>query len=296
MAEQKFGGRHTEQKLAALESYLQAYAKALKNQPFGRAFLDAFAGTGKVELQAQSTPLLGSVDAERFIEGSAQRALRCDPPFDEYIMIEKSAAKVRDLNKLKAEFPHIADRIHVKRGDANDELKTFCEGRDWGNWRAVVFLDPFGNQVSWQTIEKIAETKGIDLWYLFPAGPGVHRQISKSGTVDPTHEESLDRLVGTREWRLAFLTEETEDDLFDPVRTVPRKTATPESITKFMIERMKKPFGGRVLDEWLPLSTKGIKYSLIFASANPSSKSWALASRLAGAVLRSQKRGRNKRH
>lgn len=296
MTEQKFGGRHTEQKLAALESYLHTYAKALKKQPFERAFLDAFAGTGKVELQARSTPLLGSIDAERFIEGSAKRALRCDPPFNEYIMIEKSAAKVRDLNELKVEFPRIADRIHIKRGDANEELRVFCEGRDWRKWRAVVFLDPFGNQVSWQTIEAIAGTNGIDLWYLFPAGPGVDRQIGNDGTVDPTHEESLDRLMGTRDWRTAFLTEEAEVDLFDPARTISRKTATPESITKFMIERMKKPFGGRVLEEWLPLSTKGIKYSLIFASANPSPKSWLLASRLAGAVLRSQKRGRTKRH
>ena len=79
MAEQRFGGRHTEKKLEALESYLKIYSQALKNQPFKRAFFDAFAGTGRVELLAQSTPLFGSIDAEIFIEGSAVRALRCDP-------------------------------------------------------------------------------------------------------------------------------------------------------------------------------------------------------------------------
>ena len=72
------------------------------------------------------------------------------------------------------------------------------------------------------------------------------------------------------------------------------KTATTESITQFMIDRMKTLFEGGVLDEWLPLSTKGIKYSLIFASANPNPKVWALASKLANGVLRSTKRGRAK--
>lgn len=296
MARQKFGGQHTEQKLAALEAYLRAYTTALKNQPFSLAFFDAFAGTGKIEIQAQDAPLLDGLDAEQFIDGSAQRALRCDPKFSEYIMVEKSRSKARDLDKLKTDYPEIADRIQIRRGDANDELKSFCKDRDWRRWRAVVFLDPFGNQVSWRTIETIATTKGIDLWYLFPAGPGVHRQISGDGTVDATHEESLDKLMGTRDWRSAFLKEETYGDLFDPARTVSKKIATPESITKYMIERMKGPFEGRVLDEWLPLSTKGIKYSLIFASANPSPKAWTLASRLASDVVRSKKRGRTKRH
>lgn len=296
MARQKFGGSHTEQKLAALEKYLKAYTTALKNQPFNLAFFDAFAGTGQIELAKNTAPLLAELDAQRFIDGSAQRALRCEPKFNEYIMVEKSPSKVRDLNKLKLEYPDIADRIHVRRGNANDELTKFCEKRDWQKWRAVVFLDPFGNQVSWQAIQVIAATHAIDLWYLFPAGPGVHRQISGMGTVDTTHEGSLDRLMGTRDWRTAFVKEEKTDDLFHHGRITAKKVATPESITRFMIERMKIPFDGRVLDEWLPLSTKGIKYSLIFASANPGANAWKLASRLAGDVLRSEKRGRAKRH
>ena len=50
MAQQRFGGSHTERKLEALAAYLQAYTTALKNQPFQIAFFDAFAGTGRIEL------------------------------------------------------------------------------------------------------------------------------------------------------------------------------------------------------------------------------------------------------
>jgi three-Cys-motif partner protein len=68
MTRQRFGGPHTEQKLAALEKYLQSYAQALKKQPFRIAFFDAFAGTGKIELPSTDAPLLGEVDAQRFCD------------------------------------------------------------------------------------------------------------------------------------------------------------------------------------------------------------------------------------
>jgi three-Cys-motif partner protein len=42
----RFGGPWTVEKLEAVRAYLSAYAQALKNQPFERNYIDAFAGTG----------------------------------------------------------------------------------------------------------------------------------------------------------------------------------------------------------------------------------------------------------
>ncbi len=42
----------------------------------------------------------------------------------------------------------------------------------------MVFLDPYGMQVEWSTIEALAATKAIDLWYLFPLGVGVARLLT----------------------------------------------------------------------------------------------------------------------
>jgi three-Cys-motif partner protein len=149
--------------------------------------------------------------------------------------------------------------------------------------------------VSWETIIAIAATEAIDLWYLFPAGLGVYRQISKSGDIHETHEASLDKLFGTHEWRNVFVETQSENDLFE-ARENRKKQATVESVTRFMAERMRTVFKGGVLDEWLPLGSKGIHmYSLMFAWANPSKKA-KLAGKLARAVLRSNKDGRTKRH
>lgn len=291
MVRQKFGGQHTSQKLVALENYLQKYTTALKKQRFKLAYFDAFAGTGAIELTQSSAPLLDGDNGTNIVEGSVLRALRS--PFDEYIFVEKSPSKVRELQKLKLSHPHIADRIAIKRGDANEQLRAFCKGRSWNEWRAVVFLDPFGNQVAWETIASLATTRAVDLWYLFPSGLGVFRQIGRDGTVHYTHGASLDRLMGTPEWRTTFLRDEVIGDLFTGQRAIARKEATPESITRFMIARMKTVFEGGVADDWLPLGSKTDKYSLLFAWANPSEKA-KLAGKLAVAVLRSTKRGRIK--
>ncbi|MGH6870482.1 MAG: three-Cys-motif partner protein TcmP [Rhizomicrobium sp.] len=204
------------------------------------------------------------------------------------MFVDCKRANVRELESLKVEYPEIADRIEVRYSDANEELRKFCS--DWPrNRRAVVFLDPFGNQVEWSTIEAVAATRAIDLWYLFPAGLGVHRQISKAGD-HAGREASLDKLFGTQEWRTAFVTATDTSDLFG-LRIEKARVATPESITKFMIERMKRIFKGGVLDDWLPLGAQGRhSYSLIFACANPSASNLAL--KLAKAVLGRKKRGR----
>jgi len=293
VAAQRFGSIHTVEKLEKLEGYLRAYSTALKNQDFNLIFFDAFAGTGDIQVADEEGALLDGVDDySPFIEGSSQRALQLGKAFDEYIFVEKNRTKARELEKIKQAYPSIADRIDVRCADANDALLKFCSDTNWETSRAVVFLDPYGNQVKWTTIEAIARTQGIDLWYLFPAGLGVHRQISNEAVVHASHEASLNEMLGTAGWRTAFIEEQNTRDLFGPRKEL-AKVATPKSVTLFMIERMRRTFLGGVLDEWLPLGSRGIHmYSLIFAWANPSPKA-ALAGKLAAAVLRSKRSGRS---
>jgi three-Cys-motif partner protein len=287
---QRFGSAHTKSKLDKLEAYLRAFTTALKHQRFELIYFDAFAGTPDIDVGSADVPLLSAQDFRPLIQGSSRRALKF-ANFSKFIFVERKRANVSELVSLKREHSALSERIEIRHGDANVELQRFC-----GNWprmrRAVVFLDPFGNQVTWDTLTRIAATRAIDLWYLFPAGLGVHRQIGKSGAAHADHHAaSLDKLLGTPDWRAAFAETKETADLFGPTRQQ-RKTATPESITEFMIARMKRIFAGGVLDEWLPLGSEGRhSYSLIFACANPDPKANTLAMRLARAVLKSDKNG-----
>ena len=198
------------------------------------------------------------------------------------------------LEKLRSGFA--GKTIEILNSDANAGLKKLCLERDWKKCRAVVFLDPFGSHVEWSTIVALAETRAVDLWYLFPAGLSVHRQVrSADGTVHESHQASLDRILGTKNWRTAFAEQlDGEPDLFEAARPQTRKVVTAASATHFMIDRMKTVFKGGVLDEWLLLGSGNVHmFSLLFAWANPSEKA-KKAGDIARAVLKSGKHGRAK--
>jgi len=290
---QRFGSAHTKRKLDKLEEYLRVYTTALKDQNFKLLYFDAFAGAGEIQIGSDASLLDAVDDYTPFIKGSAERALRFKEQFERYIFVDVKGTNVTALQALRSKHKDIADRILIRKGDANNELLSFCNSTDWSRCRAVVFLDPYGNHVRWETLVAIARTEAIDLWYLFPAGLGVYRQISKKGLVDKSHEASLDKILGTKAWRNTFVESRMEPDLFGSRETL-EKRATVESVTRFMADRMKEIFKGGVLDEWYALGSRKIHmYSLMFAWANPGEKA-KLAGKLARAVLRSQSDGRAK--
>ena len=94
-----FGGGWTEQKLNILSDYLSAYNKALKNQPFSRVYVDAFAGTGYRQQRQDQFQLpslfeeAGQDESQRFLKGSAKRALEARPSFNRYIFVNQIPRK-----------------------------------------------------------------------------------------------------------------------------------------------------------------------------------------------------------
>ncbi len=288
MAKQKFGSTHTDLKLEKLSAYLGAFNTALKNQPFERLYIDAFAGTGEIETAESDLPLIDGAEVDAFIDGSVRRALEIEPPFDRYVFIERDAAKAEQLRALVTKYPGRACEVLV--GDANEKVSEVVRGTNWNRTRAVVFLDPFGSQVTWQTLDLLGSTKAVDLWYLFPSGLSVLRQISRAGHVLPEHRPALDRMFGLNAWEPVLIRRAESQDLFGNTdkRLVHRASA--DQITQFMIECMGSIFAGGVHPKWLPLGSRGIHmYSLIFACANPTERASKLAHKLAGAVLSSTK-------
>ena len=145
MTSPRFGGPWTEEKLAILWAYLDAYTTALKNQPFTLIYVDGFAGAGSyLELDYYSEDYL------EFREGSPLIALEIDDKgFDRLIFIDEDAMAAEALLNLKSEHP--GRQIEVLQGDANIKVPEFC--RSMGNFdRAVAFLDPFATQLSWSTV------------------------------------------------------------------------------------------------------------------------------------------------
>lgn len=284
----QFGGDWTEKKLTKVRNYLPAYTTALKNFPFKLMYIDAFAGTGYRTSKNDASALrqlLEFPEIDDLAKGSARLALEVEPAFDRYVFVEKSQRKLARLKEMAAEYPHLKDRVEFQLADANKAICDMCRETNWKNWRAVVFLDPYGTQVDWSTVEAIARTRAIDLWYLFPSGMGLGRMLTRSGHIDPTWEARLNTLLGTTEWRDVFYETVDEPTLFDERGTSRHRAYDEDRAAKFILKRMRQIFAG-VGRPALPLrNSKGTcMYHLVFACGNPRAKSLAL--RIAEHILK----------
>ena len=170
MTTQEFGGSWTQQKLNIFTDYLNAYLTVLKNQKFKKIYIDAFAGTGKITTK----------NGQEF-DGSARCALTAGKKFDFYYFVENDSAKATELqNMIDNEFSSIKSITRVYCDDANERVTQIIHNIEWKYNRALLFLDPYATQVNWTTLETIAKTHSIDVWYLFPFS-AMERMLPNSG-------------------------------------------------------------------------------------------------------------------
>lgn len=294
MNQRRFGSSHTQRKLDVLENYLNAYSTALKNRGKKLIYFDAFAGSGEVRPKQTDEETLSLMEldgigsAEDLILGSSVRALNTTNAFHRYMFVDNSKKKIEHLKEQLREHDRF-DKCRFKKSDANESIRRFCNETDWSDKLAVMFLDPFGSQVEWETIEAIAQTERIDLWYLFPAGLSVNRQISRDGKINFFHEAPINRIFGNNDWKEKIVKIRTSAGLFETI-TEGEKIAGPAEITQIMIDQMQGVFGGGVLTKWLPLGRNNSHwYSLIFAISNREPAAVRLAKRLASDVMKATK-------
>jgi three-Cys-motif partner protein len=292
----RFGGDWTQAKLEILRRYLAAYTKVLKdkpsaNDPFRKAYIDAFAGTGtraareRPSGQSQGDllfPDLNDPAPTQLLEGSARLALQIDPPFERYIFIELNQERCAQLESLKTEFPDRAGSIDIQQGEANVVIQSLC-AKDWSAHRAVLFLDPYGMQVDWKTIVAVASTKAIDLWLLVPLGMGMNRLAPRSGKLPDSWRQRMDAFLGTTDWYDEFYKVETKATLFGDDHL--QVKASMGVMARYFNSRLKQVFAG-VVDEpgVLRNSANNPLYLLCFAVGNDRGKDIAL--RIANHLLK----------
>ncbi|OGX11489.1 MAG: hypothetical protein A2351_04410 [Omnitrophica bacterium RIFOXYB12_FULL_50_7] len=290
---QQFGGNWTEVKLAMLKDYLAAYTTALKNQPFSKMYIDAFAGAGyrEIETQADSLGLFAAqaeAEGEGFFDGSAMLALQIPTLFDRYVFIEKKKKYMEELRRaVSANCPSLSGRMDFQPGDANEILPDLCRKTDWKKTRAVLFLDPFGMSVDWHTMEAIARTQAIDVWILFPAGIGVNRLLKQNPDHIPARwQEKLDRIFGNGEWKKAFFKTSSEQTLFGEEIVTKKVRGSISAIADYYRERLETIFPRVASNPRYLFNTKrSPMFIFTFAVGNPSPKAQGLAMKIARHIL-----------
>jgi len=287
-----WGGAWTEQKLKAVTKYLSAFTKILRNKGLDYWYIDAFAGAGFREVPRLADIPTGGLfetvpdrkEMRQFMAGSAYHALKGAPPFLHYVFCERDAASMGALQRMVVqEFPEHAKAVRFESGDANAVIKGLCSG-NWKARRAVMFLDPFGMEVEWDTLCGITRTKGVDLWILFPVG-AINRMVMKDGRKIPTNWERLiSRQFGTDAWRQRFYG--IAPQLFDRDSPRPIKVASPDDIVAFYLERLRTIFPYVAPKPLKLTNSRGSPlYALCFAAANPREGAGGLGAKIAHQIL-----------
>lgn len=300
MQPQSFGDIHTRKKLEAVETYLNMFTTALKDKDFELLYVDACAGSGASIPKAAGAlipaahgqmPLLSDggdlIDPDQMIVGSALRALGVKNPFSRYLFNDTKRANVVALKQaVSRSYPNLSGRVTYSQRDANEMLKDVCNRTNWKRTRAVVFLDPFGLQIKYETLISLAKTQAVDVWYLVPVF-AMYRQVRGDGEVLADGGRSVDEALGSTDWRNVVAVEERgQMDMFGHAPAVRKRAVDVRWFEEVAQQRLKHAFGGRVLDQVLPLGKPGLhEFSLMFAWANPSGPA-RLAAKLASAVLR----------
>lgn len=240
-------------KLQRLGKYLAAYATIMAKQRWADGFIyvDAFAGAGRAVVRpARSTQAPVNVefdfgpddeerdqDLERVLDGSPAVALGVSPPFTKYVFLERDDDRIRRLEQLRGEFQN--RDISIEPGDSNNYLRDkLVNGFNWQKWRAVVFLDPFGMQVPWETLSALATTKAIEVFINFPVNMAIQRLLKRSAKFTDKERKKLDGYFGDPGWyQLLYQSE----GLFGP--QVGKVEDSGKRLVSWYRDRLKSTFG-----------------------------------------------------
>lgn len=285
-ADHEFGSQATELKLSVVESYLQAFTKALHGKFAQLWYFDAFAGTGErtERVPARRAGILGEALPENIVRrrGSAKIAIDVQPPFDRLIFVEQRPRAVEALQKLREQ--HADRNIDVIAGDANEEIPKLIRYVDWRRIRAVMLLDPYGMSVNWDTLKAVAETQAIDVWFLFSLS-GLYRQAARrSELIDDNKRAAITRVLGTNAWEQELYAP-GQRSLFSDQAPL-RRTADVRALEEYVRSKLETIFPAVLPPLALPIDKRPQKFSFFFAMSNSNPAAVGLATRIANHILK----------
>lgn len=243
-------GYWSEVKLEIIKEYAAAYSRILsarRNPSFHHIYIDAFAGAG----------VHVSETTGDFVLGSPLNALRVQPPFREYHLIDIKREKVDHLKKLIGERKDVC----IYQGDCNKILldKVFPRVKFDQYRRGLCILDPYGLHLTWTVIAKAGQSKAVDMFLNFPV-EGINRNVLW---------RNPDRVTPARKARLtAFWGGPWHDDAYQPNMFGDPYKQSNETIAESFRKRLRDVAGFAKVPKPIPMrNSKGaVVYYLFFAS------------------------------
>jgi len=291
----KFGGKWTKDKIETFIKYTKSYLEIMKGRKYYTLiYFDGFAGSGAIMQDEPKkninqldlltikpnleTVIQDSIEEQRsqldLIIGVAQEILSIKEPreFDMYYFVEKNSKNADELkNLVNSKFSD--KKVFVVPDDCNKklvDLAAFLRKPKNKNHRVLAFIDPYGMQVEWKTIENL-KGLGIDIWMLVPTGLGVNRLIKNDGKIEDALMGQLITFLGLTKSEILdyFYKKVQTQNLFDEVETeLIKETKIATKAAELYRERLSTIFQ-YVSDPLVMKNSKGsIMYHFLLCSNN----------------------------
>lgn len=172
-----------------LNNYLKIVTGAMKKKWENLTYIDLFSGPGR--------SIIESDKKSDEIDGSPLIAIKLQHPFSKYIFVEKETIFIKALKERCQKFPHLNNKIEFIEGDCNDkitEVVNLIPDRSLG----MTFIDPYGLDFSFSSLEELAKNRKMDLLINFPMGMAIKRNIDK---FIKKQWSPLDEFLGDDKWR-----------------------------------------------------------------------------------------------
>ena len=196
--------------------------------------------------------------------GSPRVAVELPTPFTKYHFIESSNWRIKKLEKLRREFPN--HQIEIYPGDCNEVLRTKIVPTlpRTSYKRAIGFLDPFGMELEWSTLEDVARAGTIEVFLNFSV-MAINRNVRllRKEDISPAVRKRMDRFWST-DWEAELYGQ--EQTLFGP-ETVRIKQSGKDLGHRFQ-KRLKEIFPHCTVPVLMTNSKNAPLYCLIFAGHN----------------------------
>lgn len=288
VSKNKWGGPWTEEKLEAFEKYVKAYLTIMNNYRdlygWKLLYFDGFAGSGSrtliEESEQDALELFGrevTIDDFNVYQGAAERVVKIESDglrsFDFYYFVDNDENNCKLLDEKLSHYAINGHRHHLN-SDANDAVKRLARTlQNNRRCKALVFLDPFGMQIDWESINSL-KGQFVDLWILVPTGVIINRLLERNIDQEKglAHAEKLESFFGIseQEIRSFFYTEKKVSSLFgDDELVITKAENSIRKIAQLYVKRLKGvlPY---VTEEPLVLyNTHNVPiYHLVFAAKN----------------------------
>ena len=295
-SKKSWGGKWTEEKLDAFEKYVKAYLAIMNKfrDTYGWKLLyfDGFAGCGTRTQEEEKEDVIEVKDlfgqevrAEDFnvYKGAAERVVKIESnevrSFDHYYFVDKSDENCKKLEEKLAQYQTIGKKHYLSK-DANESVRMLANTlRKYSNCKALAFLDPFGMQIDWATIESLKKLS-VDLWILVPTGVIINRLLERKLNQKKglAHAEKLKSYFGMTEEEIKnfFYIEKHVQTLFGDEEIITKAENSIRKIAQLYVIRLKEVFSFVTEEPMVLKNNQNVPiFHLVFAAKNETA--WKIA-------------------